>query len=184
MKSFLNELIMIADILDSEGLHKEAEEIDLVVNAAYDSSTHRAAINFWKYFREAVVSEMQKPATFIGPEALQKLDKIADMILNSYSLTPDVSQETYNKIQPGSPYEMASGLLALESSIHEIEEDLKSEKNPDTIKNLEKELEQYRGELSKKWDILSRIESGQGRGDKDKEFVEEVYRLLEEHQGR
>jgi hypothetical protein len=148
MNKMSEELTMLADILDSSGLHSEAGEIDGVIRTlAQDSSVHRSATEFWDYFRQHMMQEVANPDSPISEKSLARMD------------------------------EMATSILALEENIMELDGIIEQTTDQKTKDNYELQKERYIVEMDKRFKIFDRMAAGGGRKG-DIERVKQIYDIL------
>lgn len=172
------ELTMLADILDSSGLHSEAGEIDGVIRTlAQDSSVHRSATEFWDYFRQHMMQEVANPDSPISEKSLARMDEMAKYVFEKYHLSPSVSEETMDELKKGSPHEMATSILALEENIMELDGIIEQTTDQKTKDNYELQKERYIVEMDKRFKIFDRMAAGGGRKG-DIERVKQIYDIL------
>jgi len=186
MSLFLDELIMLADIFDASGLHKEANAIDAILKEAaeiHDIIQRRVeeeaekdecsprVTQFMFDLEKALQEKVGDPTSKINYEIFEEIREIAQELLtaNIYQ-TPGTGQTGLSMW-----YKAQNDIINLVDGIIELEDEISAKGAYEGEEIEEKDYASSFDKLQKLYAIVKRIKEG-GRP-KDKE----TYRLLRDY---
>jgi hypothetical protein len=167
MDKMLEELTMLADILDVGGLHKEAADIDIVIKSIAEPQS--GAVN---QFVDALKEELksvsaQEGFPTISDKSLPEIFSVIDNLVGQGTfLGPGMSPEKFQQYQEeqAEPLRAAAHMLTLEDDIKKIKALIEQTQDPEKLKDLNmylqadiRELDELRQKI-KQWQTGERSE--------------------------
>lgn len=166
MNSMLEELIMLSDIFDCGGFHKEAEEIDKIIKEAGPQSG--AVIQFIDALKEKLKSvSAQEGFPTISDKSLPEIFSVIDNLVGKgtflgYKMSPD--EYAQYKEEQAESLKVANHMLTLEDDIQKMQDEMKQTRDPEELNILNyniqadmKELEELHQKV-KQWQTGKRDE--------------------------
>lgn len=184
MSNYKRDLIMIADILDAKGLHKEADEIDKMIESTDTGS--RAVSNFVDAFKLILNDVAQQEAMpSINQETVRDIYRLIDLVISygrsSGFLGRSTDPEEYRKMQDRA-YQLALGIIQYVDSITRLTNEANEATDGETREKIIGDLKEDKEMLA---ELTKEIEGLRtGKREEDLKTYNRFLEFFKEYTGR
>lgn len=169
MRTMAKELIMLADILDASGFHKEAEEVD---EAARNFKVNSSAIDpFVDAVKTALTAAMEGGhVNGLDENVLQHVFKSIDTVVDrggwtEYKMGPEEFEEWKSGQEP--PISKVKHLWTLEDDIKKLEHAKRQTEDPEQWRRLDLQIDADRKQMDEIHQLVRKWYEGRREGDKE-----------------
>ena len=165
MSTFLEELIMLADIFDAKGLRSEASALDSLIKMAGQSA--QPVYDFVSDLKSSFANAAQAQDVFptINEKSVQEIFQIIDQQLDQGSyVSQGLSASTLEMIGERT-FQLATGIAELERSVAELEQKVDETADYSKKQDLITDLSSDYQKLQALYDEVETLKKGQRVGD-------------------